>query len=74
MARYPSTQYSNNKLANQRGGKKGDTRKGDDSKSEDKDSNVGGTAGALVEDTTTNEDSTAPSRGVSLGAHVSETN
>ena len=61
MARYLSTQYPNNKPANQRGGKKGDTRKGDDSKSEDKESITGGTAGAQVEDTATNEDSTAPS-------------
>ena len=36
MARYLSTQHSNNKLANQRGGKKGDKKKGDASKSEDK--------------------------------------
>ena len=60
MARYLSTQYSNKKLANQRGGKKGDRRKGDDSKSEDKDSNTGGTAGAHVKDSTTTEESTTP--------------
>ena len=41
---------------------------------EDKDSNTGGTAGAHVEDTTTNENTTAPSGGARLGAHVSETN
>ena len=74
MARYLSTQYPNNKPANQRGDKKGDKRKGDDSKSEDKDSNTGGTAGAHVEDTTTTEESTAPSGGASIGAHVLETN
>ena len=74
MARYLSTQYPNNKPTNQRGGNKGNKRKGDDPKSEDKDSNTGGTAGAHVEDTTTNEDTTAPSGGASLGAHVSETN
>ena len=74
MARYLSIQYPNNKLANQRGGKKGDKRKGDDSKSEDEDNNMGGTAGAHIEDTTTNEDYTIPSGGASLGAHVSETN
>ena len=74
MARYLSTQYANNKPTNQRGGKKGDKRKGDDSKSEDKDSNTGGTAGAHVEDTTTTEESTAPSGGASIGAHVLETN
>ena len=44
--------------------------KGGDPKSEDKDSNTGGTAGAHVEDTTTNEDTTAPSGGAYLGAHV----
>ena len=74
MARYLSTQYPNNKLTNQCGSKKGDKRKGDGSKSKDKESNTGGTAGAHVETTTTNEDSTAPSGGPSLGAHVSKTN
>ena len=74
MASYLSTQYPNNKPANQRWGKKGDNRKGDDSKSEDKDSNTWGTAGAHVEDTAINENSTAPSEGASLGDHVSETN
>ena len=53
---------------------KNNKRTGDDSKSEDKDSNTGGTAGAHVEDTTTNENTTAPSGGASLGAQVSETN
>ena len=74
MARYLSTQYPNNKPANQRGGNKGNKRKGDDPKSEDKDSNTNGAAYAHVEDTTTNDDTTAPSGGASLGAHVSETN
>ena len=74
MARYLSTQSPNNKPANKRGGKKGDERKGDDSKSEDKDSNTGGTAGAHVEDTTTNEDSTAPCGGASLSARILEKN
>ena len=60
-ARYLSTQYPNNKPTNKRGGNKGNKRKGDDPKSEDKDSNLVGTAGAQVEDTTTNEDTTAPS-------------
>ena len=73
-ARYLSIQYPNNKPTNQRGGNKGYKRKGDDPKSEDKDSNTGGTAGAHVEDSTTNEDTIAPSGGASLGAHVSETN
>ena len=74
MARYLSTQYPNNKPAHQRGSKKGDTRKGDDLKSEDKASNTGGTACAHVEDTTTPEESTAPSGGASISAHVSEIN
>ena len=74
MARYPSTQYSNSKPANQRGDKKWDKRKGDELKVEDKDSNTGDTFGAHVEDITTTEESTAPSRGPSIGAHVSETN
>ena len=60
------TQYPNNKPTNQRGGNKGDKRKGDDPKSEDKDSNTGGTAGAHVEDTTTNENTTAPSGGAQV--------
>ena len=74
MARYLSTQYSNNKPANQRGGKKGDKKKGDESKYEDKDSNTDSTAGAHVKDTTTTKKSTALKRAPSIGAHVSETN
>ena len=70
---YLSTQYPNNKPANQHGSNKGNGRKVDDTKSEDKDSITGGTAGAHVENTTTNENNTAPSRGASLGAHISET-
>ena len=35
---------------------------------------MGGTAGAHVIDTTTNEDTTASSKGASLGTHVSEPN
>ena len=72
MTRYLSTQHPNNKPVNQRGGKNGDKKKGNDSKSEDKDSNTGGTAGAHVEDTTTTEESTAPSEVPSISAHVSE--
>ena len=64
MARYLSTQYPNDKPANQRGGKKGDKKKGEESKSEDKDSITGGTAGAHVEDSTTNEESTVQKRNV----------
>ena len=56
MARYLSTQYSNNKLAHQRGGKKGDKRKSNDLKSEDKDSDTGGTTDTHIEDTTTTEE------------------
>ena len=72
-ARYLSTQYLNNKPTNERGGSKRN-KKGDDPKYEDKDSDTDGTVGAIVEDTTTNEDTTAPSRGARLGAYVSETN
>ena len=72
-ARYLSTQYPNNKPSNQCGSNRGNKRKGDDPKSEDKDNITGGTAGAHVEDTTTNENTTTPSGGASLGAHVSET-
>ena len=35
---------------------------------------MGGTAGVHVEDNTTNKDTTTPSGGSSLGAHVLETN
>ena len=69
-ARYLSTQYPNNKPGNQ---PKNKQRKADYPKSEDKDNTTSGTAGAHVEDTTTNKDTTAPSGGTSLGAHVSET-
>ena len=74
MARYLSTQYTTKTSNNQRD-KKGDknSKKGVDSKSEDKDSGNMGTAGAHVGDVTTPQDSTAPSDGSSIGAHVSET-
>ena len=72
-ARYLSTQYPNNKPANLRESNKENERKGDDPKSEDKDNITDGTAEAQVEDTTTNKNTTAPSGGTSLGAHVSET-
>ena len=74
MARYLSTQYFNNKLTNQRGGKKRDKKKDDEPKSEDKDSITGGTVGVYVEDTTTTEESTVLNRTPSIGANVSETN
>ena len=67
---YLSTKCPNNKPGNQR---KKQNKKGDDPKSEDKDNITGDTAGAHVEDTTQNEDTTVPSGGASLGAHVSET-
>ena len=71
---YLSTQYPNNKPTNQHGDNIGNKRKGNDPKSENKDSYAVGTAGTCVEDTTTNEDNTAPSRGASLGPNVSKTN
>ena len=70
---YLSTQYPNNKPANQCGSNKENKRNGDDPKSQDKENITGGTAEAHVEDTTINGDTTAPSRGASLGAHVSKT-
>ena len=74
MARYLSTQYPNNKPANQRNGKNGDKNKGDYPKSKDKNSNMGDTTGAHVGDTTTIEESTAPSGGACINAHNLETN
>ena len=44
-----------------------------DPKPEDKDNATSGTAGTYVEDSTPSEDTTAPSREASLGAHVLET-
>ena len=67
MARYLLTQYPN-KPAHQHNGKKEDK----DPKSEKKDSNTGVTVGAHIEDTTSPEESTAPSGGASKGAHVLE--
>ena len=54
--------------------KRGIKKKGDGPKFNDKDSNTGGTAGAHVEDTTTPEESIAPSRRANKGAHIFETN
>ena len=45
----------------------------DDPKSEDKDNATSSTAGAHIEDSTTSEDTTAPSGEASIGAHVLET-
>ena len=74
MAGYLSTQYPN-KPPNNRRDKQGDKnlKKGSSSKSEDKDSDNTGTAGSHMVDVTTPQDSTAPSNGSSIGAHVSET-
>ena len=47
-------------------------KKSEDSKPEDSDTTTSGTAGAHIEGTTP-QDSTAPSKGASIGAHVSET-
>ena len=71
---YLSTQYPNNKPANQRNGKKEDKHEGFDPKSEVKDNNMSDTAGTHVGDITTTEESTAPSVGASIGALVLETN
>ena len=73
MARYLSTQY-NNKVTNNPRDKKGGrySKKSDDSKPEDSNTTTSGTAGAHIEGTTP-QDSTAPSEGASIGAHVSET-
>ena len=74
IVRYLSTQYPNNKPANQPGGKKDDKKKGDESKSEDKDNITGNTAGAHIEDTTTTEESTIPNKSPNIGAQVSGIN
>ena len=73
MTRYLSTQY-NNKIPNNPRDKRGDrkSKKGDDSKSEDSNSTTTGTACANVGEVTTPQDSTAPSKGSIIGAHVSE--
>ena len=47
-------------------------KKGNNLNSEDKDSNTGGTTGAHVRDTTLPKESTIPSRGASIDAHVSK--
>ena len=69
-----STQYPNKNLGHQRDSKKGDRngKKGDAPKSKEKDNNATGTAGEHVGDVTTPEDSTAPSGGSSIGAHILE--
>ena len=48
------------------------SKKGDDAKSEDSNTTTTGTAGAHVGEVTAPQDSTAPSKGASIGAHVSE--
>ena len=73
MARYLPVQYRN-KISNNPRNKRGDknSKMGDDSKSEDTDSTTTSTAGAHVGDVTSSRDSTAPSKGSSIGAHLSE--
>ena len=74
MARYPSTQYPNNKPANQSNDKEGDKNMVDGPTFEDKDSNTVDTAGVHVGNTTTTEESTTPSGGASISGHVWKTN
>ena len=73
MARYLLTQY-NNKIPNNPYNKRGNRnlKKGDDSKYEDSNSTTTGTTGVHVGEVTTPQDATAPSKGSSIGAHVSE--
>ena len=73
MARYLSIQY-NNKIPNNPRDKRGDrnSKEADDGKSEDSDTTTTGTAGAHVGEVTTPQDLTAPSKGASIGAPVSE--
>ena len=73
MARYLSTQY-NNKVPNNPRNKMGDrnSKKGDDAKSDDSNTTTTGTAGAHVGVVRKLQNSNAPSKGVSIGAHVSE--
>ena len=47
-------------------------KKGDDSKSKDSNTTTTSTAGVQVGEVTTPKDSTTPSKGASVGAHVSE--
>ena len=74
MATYMSTQYPNKNPSHQRDNKQGDKdgKKGDDSKSEDKNNNIISVVGAQVGNVTTPEDSTTPSGGSSIGAHILE--
>ena len=73
MARYLSTQYNNKSTNNPRDKKGGrNPKKSEDGKPEDSNTTTSGTAGAHIEGTTP-QDSTAPSEGASIGAHVSET-
>ena len=73
MARYLLTQYNNKSTNNPRNKKGGrNLKKSEDSKPEDSNTTTSGTTGAHIEGTTP-QDSTAPSEGASIGAHVSET-
>ena len=73
MARYLLTQYIN-KIPNNPRDKRGDrnSKKGDDSKSEDSNTTTTRTTGAHVGEVATPQDSTTPSKGASIDAHVSE--
>ena len=72
MARFTLLQYDiknvNNNPRNKRGDKNG--KKGDEAKLEDKDNNNTCNTGAHVGETTTPQDSSTPSNGLSIGAHV----
>ena len=74
MTRYMSTKYPNKNSGHQHKGKKGDRNreKENDPSSEDQDNNATDITGAHIVDVTTPEDSTAPSGGASIGAHVSK--
>ena len=71
MARYLLLQY-NIKTVNNPRNKKGDKngKKGDETKSEGNDYSNTGTAGAYVGENTTPQDSSTPSNGSSIDAHV----
>ena len=73
MAKYLLTQY-NNKVPNNPHDERDDrkSKKNDDMKFEDSNTTTTGTADTHVGEVTTPQDSPAPSKGASIGAHVSE--
>ena len=75
MAIFLASQY-NIKTVNNPYDKKEDKnrKKGDETKSEDKDNSDTSTTGAHVGETITSQDSSTPSNGSSIGAHVSDVN